>query len=192
MTTEQRSTPNRAELWLALWAVGAVGLSLLEGALRLSVRAALGLRSGLSLEQLLTLGVTLGCFCYFEGYCALQTRFVPAVVARAFAAPPGPITWPRALLAPLFAVSLFGAPRRERLRAWAGVLAIALAIAVVRSLPDPWRAIVDASVAAALWLGLVALLWQLKAALAQRLRRTRTKQTTQQLGLTPHAQLPKN
>jgi len=177
MTAEQhpktRRALSRAELGRALWAVMGVGLTLLEGAVRLTLRAGQGLRGGMGLEHLLALGVGIGCFCYFEGYCALQTRFVPALITRAFA--------PKV-----------GAPRRDALRAWSSVLLIALAIAVVRRLPDPWRAIVDASVAAALWLGLLALLWQLKIAVAEQLRRTRANQAAQQLRLTPHPQLPEN
>jgi hypothetical protein len=196
MTAEQGSKGqralSRAELWLALWAVVGVGLTLLEGAVRLTLRAGLGLRSGLSLEHLLALGVGIGCFCYFEGHCALQTHFVPALIARAFAPTPGRLAWTRALLAPVFAVGLLGAPRREALRAWSSVLLIALAIVAVRRLPDPWRAIIDASVAAALWLGLLALLWQLKIAAAEQLQRARANQAAQELRLTPHPQLPEN
>jgi hypothetical protein len=196
MTAEQhpktRRALSRAELGRALWAVMGVGLTLLEGAVRLTLRAGQGLRGGMGLEHLLALGVGIGCFCYFEGYCALQTRFVPALITRAFAPKVGNLGWKGPLLAPLFAVGLVGAPRRDALRAWSSVLLIALAIAVVRRLPDPWRAIVDASVAAALWLGLLALLWQLKIAVAEQLRRTRANQAAQQLRLTPHPQLPEN
>jgi hypothetical protein len=54
-------------------------------------------------------------------------------------------------------MSLVGAPRRTLARAWLGVALIVLAVLVVRSLPEPWRGIVDAAVAAALLVGLFAI-----------------------------------
>ena len=61
------------------------------------------------------------------------------------------------LLAPLYGLSLIGASRKETARAWAGTLAIVLAVLVVRSFPEPWRGITDFAVAAALAWGLAAI-----------------------------------
>ena len=51
---------------------------------------------------------------------------------------------------------LLGGTRRELVRAWVGVGLITLAVFLVRALPMPWRAIVDAGVSSALLLGLCA------------------------------------
>jgi hypothetical protein len=62
------------------------------------------------------------------------------------------------VLAPLYAVSLIGAPARTLARAAVGVAMIVVCVLLVRELPAPWRGIVDGAVAVALTWGLVALI----------------------------------
>jgi hypothetical protein len=94
-----------------------------------------------------------------EGVRALERRWVPGVLARAaLLGPAAPLR--HRLLAPLYAMSLVGAPRRTLARAWLGVVLIVLAVFVVRALPEPWRGIVDTAVALALLWGLIAIVRQ--------------------------------
>ena len=57
-------------------------------------------------------------------------------------------------------MSLIGASRAQVLRSWTMVAAILLAVLVVRTFPEPWRGIIDLSVAAALAWGLAAIAWR--------------------------------
>ncbi len=62
------------------------------------------------------------------------------------------------LLAPLYGLSLVGTRRDDLIRGWLLTTGILGAVLIVRTLPDPWRGIVDFAVAAALAWGLVAIL----------------------------------
>ena len=145
------------ELAITTWAVAGVALMLGEAVVRMGTRTLHLLRDGLAPPAWAALVVVVALFCYGEGYHALQKRFVPRVVARAVAFAETASGCLPLLGAPLFALGLVGASRRELLRAWLGVILIVVAIMGVRTLPSPWRAIVDAGVTAALAWGLVAL-----------------------------------
>ena len=148
---------DRIKLHVAAWAVGGIALTFVEAIARLGLRGWRAVEGGLSGPQWLALvGMTLALG-YFEGHRALQRRFAPDVVARALELAGQPIT-ARSWLAPLHATSLLGSDRAALARAWLAVAAIAGAVAIVRALPDPWRAIIDLAVASALAWGLVALL----------------------------------
>jgi hypothetical protein len=145
------------ELLITTWAVAGVGLLFLEAIARIGVRTLRLLREGMDAWAWVALVLVVALFSYGEGYYALQRRFVPHVLARAVAFGTTASGCLTVISAPLHAMSLLGARRREVVRAWLGVALIALAIVVVRALPAPWRAIVDAGVTAALAWGLVAL-----------------------------------
>lgn len=148
---------------IAMWAVFGVAATLLEAIYRVSARAIVTLSSGLSVLEWMAFFSTVLLLGYFEGYRALQKRFVPHVVARALQA--GHLRNPLwVLCAPLYALSLIGAERRAFLRAWVSVALIAAAVLVVRVLPEPWRGIIDGAVAIALSMGLIALAVQFKRA----------------------------
>jgi hypothetical protein len=93
---------------------------------------------------------------YAEGYRGFQKAFCPRVIARAHhvAARPTPL---HALLAPAFAMCLFHATRRRLIVSWSLVGGIFLLVLAVRSLPQPWRGIVDGGVVVGLGWGLLAL-----------------------------------
>jgi hypothetical protein len=145
------------ELAITTWAVAGVGLLFLEGVARLGMRTLRLLREGMDAPSWAVLVVVVALFCWGEGYLALQRRFVPHVIARAVECGRAATGCLPVLGAPLYAMSLVGVRPRELARAWLGVLLIVVAIVVVRGLPSPWRAIVDAGVTAALAWGLVAL-----------------------------------
>jgi hypothetical protein len=55
-------------------------------------------------------------------------------------------------------MSLIGAGKNDFIRGWLLTTGIVGAVLIVRTLPDPWRGIVDFAVGAALAWGLVAIL----------------------------------
>ncbi|HEY8209205.1 MAG TPA: hypothetical protein VIG99_17065 [Myxococcaceae bacterium] len=151
------SSTSRRTVALAGWSILAIGLAFAEAIARLGARALAGVRGGLSPAEWVALAASVLLFTWFEGYRSLHRRWVPAAVRRAFevaARSAGVLGW---LAAPLKALGLLGGTRRELVRAWVGVGMITLAVFLVRALPMPWRAIVDAGVSSALLLGLCSL-----------------------------------
>jgi len=148
---------SRRTVALAGWSILAIGLAFAEAIARLGARAAAGIRGGLSPGEWVALAGSVLVFTWFEGYRSLHRRWVPAAVRRAFevaATSAGALGF---LAAPLKALGLLGGTRRQLVRAWAGVGLITLAVFLVRALPMPWRAIIDAGVSSALLLGLCSL-----------------------------------
>jgi len=116
---------------------------------QLGRRGVITMRAGLEPIEWAALVVVFGLFVYGEGELALGRRWVPHTMRRARELDAtSPLV--HRLLAPLYAMSLIGAPRSAITRAWLGVALIVLAVLIVRELPEPWRGIVDLSVAAAL------------------------------------------
>jgi hypothetical protein len=142
---------------MALWALMVISGSLMDGIVRLTMRAARAIEAGLTPGQWTASLVIVAALVYVEGYRALQCRFVPMVVSRALCLMEREATARTILEAPLFVLCLVGADRIALFRAWLGLASIAGAVLIVRAFPDPWRGIVDAGVAAALTWGLVAL-----------------------------------
>jgi len=96
--------------------------------------------------------------CFFQGYLGLQRGFSPRVVVRACYL--AGLHRPRTvdvLLAPLFCIGLLGASRKRLQSAWALVSIMVLLAFALRWLPQPYRGIIEAGVAAGLAWGLIAL-----------------------------------
>jgi hypothetical protein len=93
-----------------------------------------------------------------EGYRGFQCAYSPRLAARAhhlyFHA-----TWWQALLAPLVCMGFVNATRRRLLTAWILLGAIIAVVALYRSLPQPWRGILDAGVVVGLAWGIAATLY---------------------------------
>jgi hypothetical protein len=149
--------------WIALWGVLAIAGTFVDGIVRLGMRAYTEMSPGISAGQWIAFALLTLMMTYIEGYRALQRRFVPSVVTRAWKAGARPL-W--ATLAPLYAVSLVGAPLRTIARSFLGISMIVLCVVLVRQLPSPWRGIIDAAVACALGWGLIALLASCASAVA--------------------------
>ncbi len=94
---------------------------------------------------------------YAEGYRAFQQGFSPRVAARARYLRNHRNTL-HALLAPLFCMGYFHAPKRRRVTSISVTAGIIVLVLLVRLLPQPWRGIVDAGVVVGLAWGLVSLL----------------------------------
>ncbi len=95
---------------------------------------------------------------YLEGYRGFQLKFSPRVVSRAIylGQNPRPL-W--LILALPFCMSLFHSTRRQMTVSWVFVVTIILLIWWVRSLPQPWRGIVDGGVVLGLVWGLGVIWW---------------------------------
>ncbi len=143
----------------ALWAIAGVAALFLFAIVRLGERGISVVASGLGPNQWIIFGLLLLVFVVVEGRAALQGRWVPMLVRRAGELRRSTARGHR-ILAPLYGMSLVGAPPRRLARAWLGTLAVVAAILLVRVLPDPWRGLIDLSVAAALAWGLGAILIQ--------------------------------
>lgn len=154
----QDTSRARRRNGLFLWAVGGVLLLLGQAIFRLSAVAweALVHFELTGLEQMIAISWTLTS-CYMEGYRGFQLRFVPRVLARAhhLSEHPDSIS---SVFAPLYAMAFFRATRRAKIVAWGVSLLVIAAILVVRSLPQPWRGIIDVGVVAGLSWGAVCLL----------------------------------
>jgi hypothetical protein len=94
---------------------------------------------------------------YLEGYRGFQLRFSPRVVSRAvyLGQNPKPL-W--IVLALPFCMSLFHSTRRQMTVSWVFIGALILLIWWVRSLPQPWRGIIDGGVVLGLAWGLLVIL----------------------------------
>jgi len=137
----------------AAWALAGVALLFLFAVVRLGRRGMETLQAGLSPGEWVALLLLSVAFLYGEGRGALQRRWVPRLVRRASVLRKAGRLHHR-LLAPLYGMSLIGAPAKSQVRAWLGTLAIVAAIMAVRIFPEPWRGITDLAVASALIWGL--------------------------------------
>lgn len=147
------------------WAVIGVSILFATASYRLGERGVSVIRGGLGgWEWMALAGLTL-VFVYGEGFLALDRKWVPGLMRRARELKDERSFLLR-LFAPLYGLSLIGAPPARLLLSWLGTLAIVGAVLIIRLLPDPWRGIVDFAVAAALAWGLVAILRRLPAAWA--------------------------
>ena len=141
----------------ALWALVGIGAVFSLAVFRLGSRGIETVRAGLGTVEWVALVALVLLFLVGEGWGALQRKWVPRVVRRA-ADLRREAAMHHRVLAPLYGMSLIGGDARSRFRAWAGTASIIVAVLVVRSLPDPWRGIVDLAVASALGWGLGAIM----------------------------------
>ncbi|HUJ17503.1 MAG TPA: hypothetical protein VL197_05875 [Nitrospirota bacterium] len=140
----------------ALWGVGGVALLLGSAVYRLTPLAVEALTSRMELRHWLFLILVLAFMAYAEGYRAFQQAFSPRVAARARYLITRP-TLLHSVLAPLFCMAYFHAPKRRRITSLSVTAGIIVLIILVRLLPQPWRGIVDAGVVVGLAWGLVSL-----------------------------------
>ncbi len=142
-----------------LWAILGVTLLLSQAMFRLSQIAWEAISSGLMTNtQIAICAVWTISNIYLEGYRGFHTRFVPRVIARAHHLALHP-RQPAVILAPLFAMAFFHSNRRAKAAAWGVSIAVIIAIVYVRTLPQPWRGIIDSGVVAGLLFGTLSLLW---------------------------------
>ena len=94
---------------------------------------------------------------YSEGYRGFQRGYSPRVAARAvyLRRHSTPI---RLLLAPLFCMGFFHAPRKRRITVVVLLILIASIVVLFQSIPQPWRGILDFGVIIGLGWGIIATL----------------------------------
>lgn len=154
MTTERHGFWG----WVgALWGFAGVALLLGYAIVRLTPLALEALRSPLTGLHWAALAVFVLFMAYSEGYRGFQKAFSPRVAARARYLRAHP-TVLRVLLAPLFCMAYFDAPRRRRIASYALTIGVILLVILVQQLNQPWRGIVDAGVVIGLGWGLLATL----------------------------------
>ncbi len=159
------SETKRMDRLITAWALAGVGSTLVIAVVRLSSRGWETVINGLSPIEWVALALTSTVFFYGEGVMALERRWVPHVVnrSRELRRKSGAAV---RIGAPLYAMGLIGAPVRKLVRTWLGVCAIVAAILIVQAFAEPWRGIVDLSVAGALAWGTIALIRSLPDALS--------------------------
>lgn len=139
----------------ALWGVLGVFLLLGYAIVRLTPIALEALRGPLGGLEWAALVLWVGFMSYSEGYRGFQKAFSPRVAARARYLRSHPNTV-RVLMAPLFCMAYFDAPRRRRIASYALTLGVILLVILVQRLAQPWRGIVDVGVVLGLAWGLLA------------------------------------
>lgn len=92
-----------------------------------------------------------------EGLRGFQQSFSPRVAARLKCLRDHPSVV-RVVLAPLFAMGYFAAPRERLIAIYALTAGIVVLIVVVHMLPQPWRAVLDIGVVLGLSWGIVSTL----------------------------------
>lgn len=138
------------------WALLGPALLFLFAVYRLGQRGLATVQEGLTPREWLILLALTAAFVVGEGVGALQGRWVPRLVERAsrLRHEGGRVY---RLLAPLYGMSLIGAPAQRVARSWGLTLGIVGMVLIVRAFPEPWRGITDLAVAAALLWGLGAI-----------------------------------
>jgi hypothetical protein len=140
----------------ALWGLGGVLALLASAVWRLTPRAVEAFSSDLRWYHWIFFIVILFFMAYAEGYRAFQLGFSPRVAARA--------RYLRThrnmlhiILAPLFCMAYFHAPKRRRVTSLSVTAGIIVLIVLVHYMPQPWRGFTDAAVIVGLAWGLVSL-----------------------------------
>jgi hypothetical protein len=157
-------------LTAALWGVTGVAVLLGSAIYRMAPLAVEALSSELNAWHVVFLLLVLSFMMYAEGYRAFQQGFSPRVAARARYLRAHP-TLIHSVLAPLFCMAYFHAPRRRRIVSVSVTAGIIVLVILVRLLPQPWLGIIDAGVVVGLAWGLVSLvLFSIQALTADRFR----------------------
>lgn len=111
-----------------------------------------------SMSQLhwLALAFSVIYMAYAEGYKGFHLGFAPRVVVRAryLADNPRPL---HVLLAPLFCMGYIYATRKRQIVSFALTTMIICFVLIARSMPQPWRGILDAGVVVGLSLGVLSI-----------------------------------
>ncbi len=154
--SDTTSTSTMAGTAAALWGFLGVVALLGRGIWRLVPPALEILRADLTPLTWAATACWIAFMAYSEGYRGFQRSFSPRVVARAVELARAP-TVLRAVLAPLYCMSLFAAARRRMIVGWCLLVGIVILVLAVSRLAQPWRGIVDAGVVVGLSWGLVSL-----------------------------------
>jgi len=140
----------------AFWGLAGVVLLLGSAVYRLTPLAVEAFSYPWSWYHWLSFLLILLFMAYAEGYRAFQQAFSPRVAARARYLRDHPNLL-HTLLAPLFCMAYFHAPRRRQITSLSVTAGIIILVVLVRFLSQPWRGIIDGGVVVGLAWGLVSL-----------------------------------
>jgi hypothetical protein len=141
----------------AFWGLGGVSLLLGSAIYRLTPLAVDAFSYSWSWHHGLSFILIVFFMAYAEGYRAFQQAFSPRVAARARYLRDNPNLL-HTLLAPLFCMAYFHAPRRRQITSISVTAGIVILVILVRLLDQPWRGIIDGGVVVGLAWGLISLL----------------------------------
>lgn len=141
----------------AFWGVSGFLLLLVYAVYRLALVALQALSGALTWYHWVVLLGNIAFMAYYEGYKGFQRGYSPRLVARAsyLIEQWTPL---RLLLAPLFCMGFFHAPKRRIVSAVVLTIVIIVLVSIFRQLPQPWRGVLDAGVVVGLAWGIVATL----------------------------------
>eukprot|EP00931_Biecheleriopsis_adriatica_P011067 TRINITY_DN112145_c0_g1_i1.p1 TRINITY_DN112145_c0_g1~~TRINITY_DN112145_c0_g1_i1.p1 ORF type:complete len:182 (+),score=21.12 TRINITY_DN112145_c0_g1_i1:38-583(+) len=156
MDSKAGSPPRKARATAgSVWAVLGVILFLFNGVRRVVPAALQPFSRGLGAFGWASYVASVLFFAYAEGYRGFQQRFSPLVVRRALLLD-GTQPVLRQVLAPAYAMAFFHAKCRRKVASWILICGIFFIVAVVKRLPYPYRAILDAGVVTGLSWGMCA------------------------------------
>ena len=138
-----------ALLGYAIWRVGGVALAGLEHPWRA--------------EHVALAAANVVFMAWSEGYRGFQKSFSPRCAARTRWLREEP-TALRTVLAPLFVMGYFAAPKRRLVAVYGLTIGIVAAVLAIHALPQPWRAALDIGVVVGLLWGVASYLLALAAA----------------------------
>mmetsp|Transcript_28844 Transcript_28844/g.54065 ORF Transcript_28844/g.54065 Transcript_28844/m.54065 type:complete len:179 (-) Transcript_28844:167-703(-) len=152
-----KSQPARATL-SSIWAIVGVTLLLLNGVRRCVPVALQPFSQGLGPAGWCAYVLSGLFFIYAEGYRGFQQKFSPLVVRRALLLD-GQQPVIRQVLAPAYAMAFFHAHKKRKVVSWGLIAGIMVIVAIVKKMPYPYRAILDAGVCAGLSWGMCATIY---------------------------------
>ncbi|MGF1679312.1 MAG: hypothetical protein ACFCUX_08965 [Candidatus Methylacidiphilales bacterium] len=141
----------------AFWGVAGVLLILGQACWRLGWEARHAFEMSWSVWHGVVFVLILVFMAYSEGYRAFQKQFSPRVVSRARTLLMECTGW-RGILAPLFCMGFFHATRKRMVVTYVVTAGVIGLIVLVRSMPHPWRGMIDCGVVVGLGWGMVAIL----------------------------------
>ncbi|MEM9055877.1 MAG: hypothetical protein AAGD86_00280 [Pseudomonadota bacterium] len=152
--TQSRAVGSARGTLAAWWGVAGFALLLVVSVYRLATLAAASFEMPWHLGHQVLFVVNLAVMLWLEGYKGFQQRFAPRFAQRAVDLA-NRCSVGEALAAPLVLMGMLYAPRRQLVASWLLTVGIVAVVLVYRGLPQPWRGILDAGVAAALLVGLI-------------------------------------
>lgn len=156
VTAQRPADPTGWVIWA--WGVlGVLGI-LAQAVVRLTPRALGVFEHPLTPLQWALCAVWIVFMLYTEAWRGFHKQFSPRVVVRSLRVAEDRTPW-LVLLAPLVAMGLLHGTRKRLIVSRTLLLGIVILVLVVRLLPEPWRAIVDAGVVLGLAAGALSIVW---------------------------------
>lgn len=142
------------------WALSGVLAIVIHPIVKLAPIAQEALGSGLSVFEMVLTAVWIVFMAYSEGHKGFYRSFAPRVVSRSeHFLTDDTLRWYQMVLAPVYAMGMFWAPRRRMIVIWVLIFAIIILVLLVGLLNQPWRGIVDSGVVVGLSYGVLSILY---------------------------------